>query len=113
MHFILEPLYKIYSHVLSEDTDALKSTLSSLGIHLKPVMYKMDVRPLLKVVLDQFFGSSTGLVDIIVENIPSPVGGAANKVCICPHLDQHYSDVNDLRLKAPTLVPKPQSWQSL
>ncbi|KAH0837913.1 Calreticulin family-domain-containing protein [Lanmaoa asiatica] len=66
VHFILDPLYKLYSHVLSEETD--------------PVMYKMDVRPLLKVVLDQFFGPATGLVDMIVEHIPSPVVGAPTKV---------------------------------
>lgn len=80
VHFILNPLYKVYSHVLSEDTDALKDTLATLGITLKPVVYKMDVRPLLKVVLDQFFGPATGLVDVIVEHIPSPVENAANKV---------------------------------
>lgn len=80
VHFIMEPLYKLYSHVLSEETDDLKETLMSLGINLKPVMFKMDVRPLLKAVLDQFFGPATGLVDIIVDNIPSPVEGAAVKV---------------------------------
>lgn len=79
VHFILTPLYKIYSHVLSEETDELKETLASLGIKLKPVIYKMDVRPLLKVVLDQFFGPATGLVDMIVEHIPSPVDNASNK----------------------------------
>ncbi len=81
MHFILEPLYKLYSQVLSEDTETLKETLQGLGIQLKPVMYKMDVRPLLKAVLDQFFGPATGLVDVIVDHIPSPIEGAANKVC--------------------------------
>ncbi|TFK42020.1 Calreticulin family-domain-containing protein [Crucibulum laeve] len=80
VHFILNPLYKLYSHVLSEETDDLKKTLSSLGIQLKPVMYKMDVRPLLKAVLDQFFGPSTGLIDIITEHIPSPIDGAIAKV---------------------------------
>lgn len=80
VHFILNPLYKLYSHVLSEETDALKETLKSLGIQLKPVLYKMDVRPLLKAVLDQFFGPSTGLVDVMVEHIPSPIDGAAKKV---------------------------------
>jgi 116 kDa U5 small nuclear ribonucleoprotein component len=80
VHFILEPLYKLYSNVLSEDTDTLKETLNGLNIHLKPVMYKMDVRPLLKAVLDQFFGPATGLVDMIVEKIPSPLEGAPNKV---------------------------------
>lgn len=43
-------------------------------------MYKMDVRPLLKAVLDQFFGPSVGLVDMIAEHIPSPIEGAATKV---------------------------------
>lgn len=80
VQFVLEPLYKVYSNVLSEEPEELKETLASLGIHLKPVMYKMDVRPLLKVVLDQFFGPATGLVDMITEHIPSPVDGAANKV---------------------------------
>lgn len=80
VHFVLEPLYKLYSSVLSEDTDELKRTLHGLGIHLKPVMYKMDVRPLLKAVLDQFFGTATGLVDMIVEHIPSPVEFAPIKV---------------------------------
>ncbi|KAJ7070648.1 P-loop containing nucleoside triphosphate hydrolase protein [Mycena amicta] len=80
VHFILEPLYKLYSNVLSEETDMLKDTLNTLGIHLKPVMYKMDVRPLLKVVLAQFFGPATGLVDMIVAHIPSPLEGAENKI---------------------------------
>ncbi|KAH7907791.1 P-loop containing nucleoside triphosphate hydrolase protein [Hygrophoropsis aurantiaca] len=79
-HFILEPLYKLYSHVLSEETEDLKETLAELRIQLKPVMYKMDVRPLLKAVTDQFFGPATGLVDMVVEHIPSPVEGASSKV---------------------------------
>ena len=80
VHFILEPLYKLYANVLSEDTETLKETLAQLGIQLKPMMFKMDVRPLLKVIMDQFFGPSTGLVDMIVEKIPSPLEGAVYKV---------------------------------
>ncbi|KAA1471418.1 Calreticulin-domain-containing protein [Dentipellis sp. KUC8613] len=80
VEFILEPLYKLYTQVLSEETDNLKETLAGLHIHLKPVMYKMDVRPLLKAVLDQFFGPATGLVDMIVEHVPNPIEGAATKV---------------------------------
>lgn len=82
VHFILNPLYKIYSHVLSEETEDLKETLGSLGIELTPVIYKMDVRPLLKVVLDNFFGPATGLIDIIAEHIPNPIDGAKSKVDI-------------------------------
>ncbi|TBU50013.1 Calreticulin family-domain-containing protein [Dichomitus squalens] len=80
VHFILEPLYKLYSQVLSEETEPLKETLASLGIQLKPIMYKMDVRPLLKVILDQFFGPSVGLVDVISEYIPSPLEATRTKV---------------------------------
>ncbi|KAI5122388.1 hypothetical protein M0805_004145 [Coniferiporia weirii] len=80
VHFILEPLYKLYSQVLSEETEQLRETLVMLGIKLKPIMFKMDVRPLLKAVLDQFFGPSTGLADMIAEHIPSPIQGAESKV---------------------------------
>lgn len=80
VHFIIEPLYKLYSQVLSEETDQLQETLQMLNIKIKPIMFKMDVRPLLKAILDQFFGPSTGLVDMIVDHVPSPVQGATDKI---------------------------------
>lgn len=43
-------------------------------------MYKMDARPLLKAVCDQFFGASTGLVDMLARWVPSPIDGAKSKV---------------------------------
>ncbi|GFZ45303.1 114 kDa U5 small nuclear ribonucleoprotein component homolog [Saitozyma sp. JCM 24511] len=79
-HFILEPLYKLYTQVLSEDSDTLRETLADLRITLKASAYKMDVRPLLKVVLEAFFGPSVGLVDMITEFIPSPVDNAEEKI---------------------------------
>lgn len=51
-----------------------------LGIHLKPLMFKMDVRPLLRLVLGQFFGPATGFVDMLVQHIPNPIEGAKIKV---------------------------------
>jgi U5 small nuclear ribonucleoprotein component len=66
--------------VLSEESSTLKETLADLRITLKPAVYKMDTRPLLKVVLEAFFGPSLGLVDMITEFIPSPVDNAAEKV---------------------------------
>ena len=38
VHFIMEPLYKIYAQAVGEDTEALKETLASLGIFLKPAV---------------------------------------------------------------------------
>ena len=91
VQFVLDPLYKLYSQVLSEETDSLKDTLAGLKIHLKPIMYKMDVRPLLKAVLDQFFGPATGLIDMIIEWIPDPVKGAASKVRFVLYILSRYS----------------------
>lgn len=80
VHFILEPLYKLYTQVLSANSDELKETLANLRITLKPAAYKMDVRPLLKVVLDAFFGTPTALVDMIEQHLPSAAENARNKV---------------------------------
>ncbi|KAJ2927681.1 hypothetical protein H1R20_g9422, partial [Candolleomyces eurysporus] len=105
--FILTPLYKIYSHVLSEDADDLKETLRSLGITLRTVLYKMDTRPLLKVVLDQFFGPATGLVDIIVNHIPSPVENNADKVQVTytgPQTSELVSRMNECDPEGPLMV---------
>ncbi|KAL1919373.1 uncharacterized protein VTP21DRAFT_2066 [Calcarisporiella thermophila] len=80
VHFILEPLYKIYSQVLGENEADLKQTLATLGITLKPSYYSLDVKPLLKLVLDQFFGRPSGFTDMIVEHVPSPIENAVNKI---------------------------------
>ncbi|KAK4056965.1 hypothetical protein OIO90_001865 [Microbotryomycetes sp. JL221] len=79
-HFILEPLYKLYSQVIGEETEKLQYTLQQLGIVLKKQAYKMDARPLLRLVLHHFFGASTGLVDMLVDHVPSPLEGARAKV---------------------------------
>ncbi|TIA79617.1 hypothetical protein E3P96_03679 [Wallemia ichthyophaga] len=80
VHFVLEPLYKLYTQVIGEDVSDLANTLAGLGITLKPSAYKMDARPLLKLCLDQFFGPSTGIVDMLLEHIPSAAEGNATKV---------------------------------
>ncbi|KAJ7897288.1 Calreticulin family-domain-containing protein [Mycena olivaceomarginata] len=108
VHFILEPLYKLYSNVLSEETDALKETLHGLGIHLKPVMFKMDVRPLLKVVLAQFFGPATGLVDVIVEHVPSPVDGTYSG----PHSSDLVASMKACDAEGPVMVQITKLYQT-
>ena len=76
----MEVSTRLTIQVLSQDSESLATTLKGLGITLKPVMYKMDVRPLLRAVLDQFFGTSTGLVDMVLQWVPSPEEGAKVKV---------------------------------
>ncbi|KAI8920326.1 P-loop containing nucleoside triphosphate hydrolase protein [Powellomyces hirtus] len=80
VHFILEPLYKLYAQVIGEDEKSLKYTLSSLGIYLKSAQLSMDVKPLLRLVCEQFFGTVSGFVEMIVQKIPSPKENAVNKV---------------------------------
>lgn len=80
MEFILEPLYKLYSQIIGEDQPTLQRTLEELGISIKREAYTLDPKPLLKLVLSQFFGKSQGFTDMIVKNVPSPVEGAKKKV---------------------------------
>lgn len=58
----------------------MKKILAGLGISLKPAQYKADAKVILKLVCEQFFGTSTGFVDMVVEHIPSPVEGAKAKI---------------------------------
>ncbi|KAI9783457.1 MAG: hypothetical protein M1816_001381 [Peltula sp. TS41687] len=90
--FVLEPVYKLYSHTLSESPEDLKETLATLGIFLKPSQYKTDARVLLKMVCEQFFGEATGFVDMIVDHIPSALAGAAQK------LERYYTGPRDTNI---------------
>ncbi|KAI8057091.1 P-loop containing nucleoside triphosphate hydrolase protein [Syncephalis plumigaleata] len=76
VHFILEPLFKIYGQVVGEQPEKLKKTLKSLGIQLKAQQLTMNVKELLPLVMRQFFGPPTGFVDMCVQHIPSPVENA-------------------------------------
>lgn len=73
VHFILEPVYKIYSAVLGEDAPQLSRTLHELGVRVKKEELYLDPKPLLRVILSRFFGRASGLVDVVVEHVPSPV----------------------------------------
>jgi U5 small nuclear ribonucleoprotein component len=56
VHFIMEPIYKLFSHTISRSPEDLKETLEKLGIYLKPSQYKADPKVLLKLACEQFFG---------------------------------------------------------
>ncbi|OBT54965.1 U5 small nuclear ribonucleoprotein component [Pseudogymnoascus sp. 24MN13] len=92
VNFILEPIYKLYSHTISESPEDLKETLATLNIHLKPSQYKADAKVLLNLVCAQFFGPANGFVDMVVEHIPSPVEGAQKK------LQQYYTGPLDSKV---------------
>ena len=76
VHFILEPIYKIYTHSISDSPEKLRKVLATLGIELRPAQYKADAKVILKLVCEQFFGPSTAFVDMIVAHVPSPAEAA-------------------------------------
>ncbi|KAI9842376.1 MAG: hypothetical protein M1837_007296 [Sclerophora amabilis] len=94
VNFVLEPIYKLYSHTIGESPEDLKETLATLGISLKPSQYKTDAKVLLRLVCEQFFGPNTGFVDMVISHIPSPVEGA-NKM-----LEKYYTGPLDTKLAA-------------
>ncbi|KAJ5600141.1 hypothetical protein N7450_001208 [Penicillium hetheringtonii] len=92
--FVLEPIYKLYSHTLSESPEDLKETLASVGVSLKPSQLKLDAKELLNLVCEQFFGPPTGFVDMAVQHVPSPVEGAQRM------LERYYTGPLDSKIAA-------------
>ena len=81
VEFVLEPLYKLVSKAISATEDELRATLDELCIHHKRSELHLDPKPLLRLVLSRFFGSSyAGLVALCVDHLPSPAAAAAAKV---------------------------------
>ncbi|EFY87372.1 putative ribosomal elongation factor EF-2 [Metarhizium acridum CQMa 102] len=76
VHFVLEPIYKLFTQSISAAPEDLKLVLASLNIQLKPAQYRADAKDILKAVCQQFFGPSTAFVDMIVRHVPSPTEGA-------------------------------------
>lgn len=78
--FILEPLYKIFSHVASDEREELTPILEQLGVSLRSSDYKMETTKILQKVFRDMFNDPSGFVSFVVENIPSPVDAAPQKL---------------------------------
>lgn len=102
VRFVLEPIYKLYSHTISESPEDLKETLASVGINLKPSQLKSDAKELLNLVCEQFFGPATGFVDMITQHVPSPVDGAQKK------LERYYTGPLDTKVAAAMTTCNPE-----
>ena len=105
VQFILEPLYKVHSQILGEDTQAVGALAEELGVPLPPEFYGANVKPLLKEFLSRMFGSASGIVDMLVKHVPSPKDGAGPKVercytgpvCVLPGQGDESTLVKDMR----------------
>lgn len=69
VEFILLPIYKIFTHTLSNDKMELQKILKrNFGVHLESEFFKYDPLPLLKHVLQLVFKAQSGLIHAIVHN---------------------------------------------
>lgn len=83
VHFIMEPLYKLFTYSLTSDTKGLLlSTLlwDNFNITLHKQFYKKDPQILLREVLLRVFSGSRGLVDVLANSIPSPITSALSEL---------------------------------
>merc|ERR1712146_227400 len=82
VEFVLEPLYKIYSHILAHDVPSLKTMAKELRIKLKNSDYKLDTKELIILVMRQWLHRTniSGFVDMCILHIPSPVENAKQKI---------------------------------
>lgn len=97
VQFVLEPLYKIYSHVIGQPSEELMVIFKQLGIRIKGSEFHLDPRPLLTLSLKRFFGPPKGFVSMIAKHIPSPVEGSAVKVTSTYSGNQSTSTAEHMR----------------
>nr|WJH19484.1 Elongation factor Tu GTP-binding domain-containing protein 2 (EFTUD2) [Euglena gracilis] len=107
VHFILNPLYKIYSQVVGKEPKDLQPLLAEIGVKLRREQYSWDVGPLLTAVASQFFGGPSGWVDAVVRWVPDPVTAAENKVKFLytgDQSDKYAESMMDCRSHGPITV---------
>lgn len=81
-HFILEPIYKIITYTLTRnDSSTLLSSLlkTNFGLTLPKQSFKLDSQILLREIFKQIFQQNYGLVNLIVNSVPSPVDNKMSK----------------------------------
>ena len=54
--------------------------LDEFGVALKPSAFRKDIKPFLKDACCAIFGTATGLVDLLVQHVPSSHAGQEAKV---------------------------------
>merc|ERR1740117_2049147 len=59
VQFVLEPLYKLVTLTICEPEADVRSELGEMGVVLKKDEYKLDPKPLVKLVMSRFFGETS------------------------------------------------------
>ncbi|XP_053210387.1 116 kDa U5 small nuclear ribonucleoprotein component-like [Panonychus citri] len=80
IQFILEPIYKLFAQVVGDVDTVLPELIGELGIRLTKTEAKLNIRPLLRLVCQRYFGNFNGFVDMLVKHIPSPDTNAKKRI---------------------------------
>lgn len=92
VHFVMEPLYKLFTYSLtsdSTDSKALSTLLwDNFNISLHKLYYKKDPQVLLREVLLRVLGGSRGLVDLLVSSVVPPSGSSDQLEAIITKLSE-------------------------
>ncbi|OHS92889.1 elongation factor Tu GTP binding domain [Tritrichomonas foetus] len=68
--FVLEPIYKVFTHVLSYEP---QEWAKLLRVDLTAQEKKLNTAPLLRIALSRIFGPFSSFVQVIYNNLPSPI----------------------------------------
>ena len=82
IQFILEPIYKIYSLVISLEYNELYNNLYTLGINITATEALLETSDLLSLVMSRFFqnNSINSLTEMLISIIPNPIEAAKSKI---------------------------------
>jgi len=89
IEFVLEPLYKVFSHIVADVDEYLPSLMSEVGVSMSKTEQKMNIKPLIKLFMSRFIGDFEGFTDMVVAHIPSPKENSEVKI------ETAYSGAND------------------
>lgn len=77
VHFLLEPLYKVYATVVAEDPEVILAMARGIHVSLSEKEAHMDPAPLLTCVLSRWWGSAAPVVDALLAHSPDPASTVA------------------------------------
>ena len=75
VEFVLNPIYKVFSHVLSCEPDEWSKLLK---VPLTTKEKQLNIAPLLQIALSSIFGTFSSIIQIFCEKLPSPIDKTIN-----------------------------------
>ena len=77
--FVLEPLYKVFSHIVPDVDEYLPSLMSEVGVSMNKGEEKINIKSLIRLFMSRFIGDLEGFTDMVVAHIPVPKGKQQNE----------------------------------